>query len=61
MYVSRVGLNYKGCVGKCEYLDFLVQILYSVLFVYDEHIYYNILWNVQWMCCSLLLFIYDEF
>ena len=47
MHVFRIGLNYKGCIDKSEYFVFFFPYLYYVLFVYDEHIYYNILWNVQ--------------
>ena len=31
--------NHKGCKDECKFLSFC-PCLYSVLFIYDEHIYY---------------------
>ena len=39
MHASRIGLNYKGCIGKCEYFVFLVHIcILSSLFMMSIHI-----------------------
>ena len=39
MDISRIYLNCKRCISKCEYFVLFYPSLYSVLFVYDEHIY----------------------
>ena len=49
MHVSRIGLKYKGCIGRCEYFVNFVHIcIMSALFMMSmNYIYCNILWNVQ--------------